>query len=104
QIASIESEAKNLDTEWQNIEGAGAPDRQRISNVKSLLAYRELWPRMLLDIHGSLPQAKKTILDKQPQLASPDPTKLKEIPRDQRQIVLIDWMTATYYQDASGPL
>jgi type IV pilus assembly protein PilM len=103
-IAGIQAQAKTLDSDWNNIEGAGAPDRQRISNVKSLLNYRELWPRIIVDINSCLPQAKKEILAKQPQLAAPEPTKLKEVPRDQRQMVLIDSITTTYYPDASGPM
>jgi type IV pilus assembly protein PilM len=103
-IKTVVDRATQLDGQWQTIESSGAADRQKIKNVKDLQSYRTLWPKLLIDVHGALPQAKPDVQRQQPELVSEDPQAIKKIPRGQRKQVLIDSMTSVYYPDASLPL
>ena len=103
-IKTIVDRATTLDNQWQTIETSGAPDRAKIKNIKDLQNYRTIWPKLLIDIHSALPQAKPDIQRQQPELISDDPQAIKKIPRGQRKQVLIDSMTSVYYPDASQPL
>ena len=56
-LAEVQQKATTLDTQWTQIQDAGAADRQRIINVRSLTNYRDFWPQVLADLHAALPQA-----------------------------------------------
>ena len=57
QITGVQQTAQSLDTEWQSIQDSGATERQRITNIRSLTEYRDLWPQLLADINAALPKA-----------------------------------------------
>src|SRR5688500_5239695 len=58
-IQRIQGEAARLSGEWDRIQGAGATDRQRILNVRSLTQYRDLYTTLLKDIHTSVPTLRE---------------------------------------------
>src|SRR6185503_14842173 len=76
-LASTQQKATDLDSKWSTIQNAGAADRQRILNIRSLTDYRDLYPQIITDIHSVLPPI-------------PPPDQLKAIPRNQRKIILLD--------------
>ena len=86
-IQRIQGEASRLDGEWTRIQGAGATDRQRILNVRSLTQYRDLYTTLLKDIHGNVP----TLREK--------PEDIKKIPRGQRKQLIIESITNKYEGD-----
>ncbi len=88
EIRSILNRAQNLDSEWSAIEQSGSADRQQISNVQSLLNYRDLRTQLLSDIYGSLPQPGWTTVEE-----------MKAIPRPQRQQIIIDSISEKYVPD-----
>lgn len=81
-IESVKSTATALDTQWQEIESSGAADRQRISNIRSLTEYRDLWPQLLADINAAVPKG--------------DPAALKQLPRNEREIVNVENIITRY--------
>ncbi len=102
--ASIRQENQNtlstgqrLDTRWSQVEQSGQGDRQQIANVFGLAHYRSLWLDINNDIHSALP---KPNLD--PATASVE--QLKQIPRHQRQQVLIDSIEMQYMPDMTALL
>jgi type IV pilus assembly protein PilM len=94
EVQQVLTQAKTLDGEWAKVEQAGAADRQRISNVRSLADGRELWATLLPDVILGLPQLPA------------DPVELKQSYPDRklRQQVVIDSVDADYHADISGPL
>ena len=92
-VQQISSDAQGLDSQWQEIEGSTAGARQRIINIQSLLDYRSLWPKLISDIQSCLPQAAN------PQFGALNPAAIKQTPRAQRQLVLIDSMVSDYRPD-----
>ncbi len=103
-VQQISSQASDLDTRWSAVESAGAQDRQTINNVKGLLQYRTLWPEILNDFYSAMPQANPAVIKAQPQLVSSDPAVIKQIPRNQRQVVMIDSVLTDYYSDITNLL
>jgi type IV pilus assembly protein PilM len=101
EIQSTQSKATALDQRWSDIEQAGGPDRQRISNVKSLETYRDLWPRLVTDIYQTLPQFAA---DAPKALTSDDPKVMKTIPRADRKEIVIDRLDSRYVPDLTTVL
>ena len=88
----IFSDAKKAKSDWDRVDSASSTDpRKRIVNINSTLEYRELWPTLVRDIDNAI-----LALDPQPELFSGDEEKIKSIPRNQRRIVFVDQLTATY--------
>ena len=83
-IAGVASTAGALDTEWQAIESSGTNERMRITNIRSLTEYRDLWPQLLRDINATIPKLPA------------DPAKLKAIPRKERQHVNVENIITRY--------
>ncbi len=100
-IATVQTKAQDLDTAWSGIEQSGGPDRQRISNVRSIESYRSLWSTIISDIHQTLPQFAS---DAPKELTSNDPAELKKIPRAQRRQILVDRCVSKYYPDLTTVL
>ncbi|MGB7158032.1 MAG: type IV pilus assembly protein PilM [Tepidisphaeraceae bacterium] len=84
QVASVLGQATSLDGSWGTIETSGANERQRITNVRSLTEYRDLWPQILADINGALPKAPA------------DVEKLKAIKRAERPQVNVENIITRY--------
>jgi type IV pilus assembly protein PilM len=83
-ISGVASTAGALDTEWQAIESSGTNERMRITNIRSLTEYRDLWPHLLRDINATIPKLPA------------DPAKLKAIPRKERQQVNVENIITRY--------
>jgi type IV pilus assembly protein PilM len=96
EIESVLGTAQQLDSEWSQIEQAGAADRQRIANLKSLENHRDTWPHVLTDIHGVLPQAQPPVAAG---YASGNAEQIKQVPRGERTLVLIDDIHTQYIAD-----
>jgi type IV pilus assembly protein PilM len=94
-VQQVTSQAQGLDGQWSEIEGATEPARKKIINIQSMLDYRMLWPKLLSDIQGTLPQVGKKKFE------TLDPVEIKKTPRNQREVVLIDNMVSDYRPDIS---
>src|SRR5687767_5938693 len=90
-IAAVQGQATTLDSEWSTIEQSGANDRARITNIRSLTEYRDLWPSLLADINAAVPQAP------------PDIAK-KVADRKQREQVVLESITSRYAPDLAPVL
>jgi hypothetical protein len=101
QNQKVFGDASKLDTDWSNIENSGGPDRTRISNVKSLVTYRDLWPKLFTDIVKALPQYAT---DAPKELQSSDPNEIKKIPRAQRKQIIIEKVVSRYAPDLTAVL
>ncbi len=98
-INRIKTKATALDSSWSNIEQSGASDRTRISNVDSLLTYRDLWPKLTTDIYKALPQMSPNA----PQnLQAANPAVIKQTPRNARQQIIIEKMISQYAADLTN--
>jgi type IV pilus assembly protein PilM len=86
-IQTVQTQAADLDRQWDEIAGKGGPDRQRILNIRSLTDYRDVYTQVLQDIHSALPNTNVP------------PQELKKTPRGQRQQLMIDSIQNTYYGD-----
>ncbi len=93
-LQSTLSRARQLDTDWKQIEQSGEGDRRQIKNVYSLQNYRTLWANLLTDIHNALPKP-------QDELLSMDAAKIKTIPRPERRQIFLDSITSRYMPDMS---
>jgi hypothetical protein len=94
-IAEVQRQAQQLDSDWAQIEQSGAPDRQRINSIKSLLDYRRLWPNILIDLHATLPAPP-------PAIVQGNIPEIKAIPRPERNVIFLEGMTSQYWPDASA--
>jgi hypothetical protein len=97
-INDIIRNAKSLDDGWNNdVEQQGTNDRQRVTNVQSMLWYRELWPGLYRDIQSALPAPAN------PVLLSGDWAKIKAaVPnRADRDVLMINSMTSAWDTDLS---
>jgi type IV pilus assembly protein PilM len=85
QIQAIVSRADGWSNSWSSdVESAGGSDRQRITNIRSMLGGRNYWPSILETIASALPAPP----------ASPAAG-----PRGSRNIILLDKMSSVYTPD-----
>jgi type IV pilus assembly protein PilM len=47
---------KRQDQSWQGVQSAGAEDRKKMAEVKTLAEYRDVWPTLYTAIDNSIPQ------------------------------------------------
>lgn len=90
-VSQTLSKAKNLDSQWSEVENRGSADRQRILNVESLTSYRHTWPSFLVDMYEALPKAEQ-------------PTNAAAIARLDRKQVFIDKIVSHYIPDLTSVL
>jgi type IV pilus assembly protein PilM len=100
-INSISSQANGLDQSWQTIADSGADDRQQILNVRQLTQYRTLWLDMLNDLQKAIPAPPPAL---QTALILQNKDQLTAIPRDQRNVILIDSIASKFYGDLNSVL
>jgi len=91
------SQANEYVQQWRQIEG-GADPRMRIENLRRILDYRDLWPKLMYDL-----TLATSALRAQPQLIQADYEAIKKIPRNQRRRIYIESVTAEY-QFTPNPL
>lgn len=75
---------------WRRIEGGSDP-RRRIENLRRILDYRDVWPKLMYD----LTLATRT-LNTQPQLLATDYEAVREIPRPTRRRIYVNSISAQY--------
>jgi type IV pilus assembly protein PilM len=81
---------------WMKVQTDGPDARQRILNVESLKADRDLWPQIDDAIFSALPQNAKGA---PAALTSGDISELKKIKRSDRNQIVIESMVSHYYPD-----
>lgn len=96
QAQAILSEAQRLDAQWREISSAGTAELQQIKNVQSLLNGRSLWPRLIRELTGTIPQPPGELAAA---LERGDADAIKKIPRNQRRIFRLDSLQSVYYPD-----
>lgn len=77
--------------DFNEVESSANDPRQKINNLRRILDYRDLWPKLMYD----LDQASKS-LEPQPPLMTADYQQISQIPRDQRRRVYIDKISTKY--------
>jgi type IV pilus assembly protein PilM len=83
------TQGRSLVSRWQSgVETGGAADQQNIKNIRAMFDGRYLWPAVLEDVLGALPQAN-----------SPPPPVPNPIPRQQRNQIVIDNLSCVYAPD-----
>jgi len=85
---SVIQKGKSLIDEWKTeVQGKGDADRTTLAQIQSQHSYRDTWLKIMESIIGSLPPA--------------DYAKLKSIPRDKRELLLIDRIQGEYLPNAN---
>src|SRR5687767_11974030 len=90
-ISQLQGQVTTLDADWSSIEQSGATDRQRITNIRALTDYRDLWPTMLVDIDATIPKAPPDIAKRVPA-------------RNQREQITLESISSRYAPDLSAVL
>ncbi|HWP40202.1 MAG TPA: type IV pilus assembly protein PilM [Tepidisphaeraceae bacterium] len=99
-IDQVLHQAQQLDSQWSEIESAGATDRALIRNILDLQKGRDLWRNLLDDLTRAIPTPQPPVLEG---LLKKDPQLIKQVPRAQRELVTIDSLTSRYVANL-GPL
>ncbi len=94
-VQKVLNQARQLDSRWSEVENSGSADRQRIVNVESLAAYRQVWPNLLTDIYSVLPA---------PPPVDADVKALTATPRGARNLIFIDSISSRYVADMTTVL
>jgi type IV pilus assembly protein PilM len=89
-IRSVLSAAQSYGREWEQLQGSADP-RQRIENLRRILDYRDVWPKILADITLAAESLKPQI-----ETLGSDYDALLKIPRKERRRIYIDSVTTRY--------
>jgi type IV pilus assembly protein PilM len=95
-IDGMKTQAQQLDSQWAQIEGAGATEKQKMLNVLALPAGRDVWTQINTLIYSTLPQ---NLPDAPKELSSSNPDDLKKIKRADRNQLLISNLVSSYTSD-----
>jgi type IV pilus assembly protein PilM len=92
-------QAQGLDKRWNNdVQSAGADSRQKITNTRSMLDYRTMWPTIQADINAALPRLPAVY-------TKGDADGIKKTgPRNQRSVVFVDKVYSNYSADLIASL
>ncbi|MEX2670526.1 MAG: type IV pilus assembly protein PilM [Phycisphaeraceae bacterium] len=90
QITPILNQAQQNQSEWTRVD-SGADPRDQIENLRQLLDYRDVWPKLLDDLSQAANAVNPTDAD-----VSADYAQMSEVPREQRRRVFIDSVEAKY--------
>lgn len=99
--------AADLDKRWQDIESSGATERAMIANVKSMVSYRDTVRNLMMDLDTALPKPQPPVLDGLAMVGQDNDAgvrKIKEIPREKRELITIDKITMQYLPDVTATL
>ncbi|MGH7175967.1 MAG: type IV pilus assembly protein PilM [Tepidisphaeraceae bacterium] len=97
-ITTIKNEATSLDRQWDNeVQNANGAERQLMKSIGALSTYRGVWPGLIGDIYSALPE-----LQRNP--GAVQPVTLKQTPRNQRKLLLIDTISTRYYDNLGAIL
>lgn len=89
-IEKVRQTAEKYIQDWKKVEG-GIDPRLRIENLRRILDYRDIWPKLMHDLSLAV-----LAFDPQPPLVSGDFKLIGEIPRERRNQVVIKNITAQY--------
>ncbi|MCX5659887.1 MAG: type IV pilus assembly protein PilM, partial [Planctomycetota bacterium] len=83
--------AKNI-ADWNEVSGKANPTQQ-IENIRGILDYRDVWPKVMqdLDLAAKSLHPQKELLDN-----PPDYVNIRKIPRGERRRVIIDSVTSRF--------
>jgi len=84
------NQANHFVQKWRQIEGGSDP-RRRIENLRRILDYRDVWPKLMLDLTLAL-----RTLNSQSDLMTSEYNAIKNIPRIQRRRAYIESLSAQY--------
>ncbi len=93
-VAQVRTQAQDFVDKWGDIETRADP-RQRIENLRRILDYRDLWPKLMQDL-----TLATQAMNPQRTLLLPNYDKIAKIPRDQRRRIYIDQVKVVYQFDA----
>jgi len=97
-IKNVVDEAQNYIDEWHDVKGKSDP-RQKIENLRRVLDYRDIWPKLLYD----LDRAAKSLGPQVELIQSPhDYEAVMQIARDKRRRIYITSLTAEYVVPKGG--
>lgn len=89
-VQPIASRGQGLVNEWTSITEKSDP-RLQIENLRRILDYRDLWPKLLEDL-----SAASAALDPQPQTLEPNYDEIARIPASERRRFYIDSVNVNY--------
>src|SRR5688572_2163413 len=95
---AVQTEATQLDQKWSEIETAGAAERAQIANLLQMADYRDVQRGILTDINRALPKPQRPVLDG---LRQANPALIKQVPRGQRELLIIDAIQMKYEPDVT---
>ena len=101
QAAKVQGEASKLDTDWAAIETAGSTERAQIANLLQMADYRDLQRGILADINRALPKPQPPVLEG---LRKVDPSLVKQVPRNKREVLLVDSISMKYEPNVTSYL
>jgi hypothetical protein len=90
--ATLDNTLKNankLSQDWDALSHQGAPDRQKIRNVSSMVDYRNVWPSLVSDIRSTLP----------PTLGDANAIKAKFPLRTSRDLIMLTGWFSAYHEN-----
>ncbi|MBL4702373.1 type IV pilus assembly protein PilM [bacterium AH-315-I18] len=89
-IKNVTKRAEDFKRKWGEIEHSSDP-RQLIENLRRVLDYRDIWPKLIWDMDLVAQDMKS-----QPQLWTNDYDKIKAVPRQERRRLYFDKLEAEY--------
>ncbi|MFA9476832.1 type IV pilus assembly protein PilM [Phycisphaerales bacterium AB-hyl4] len=96
QISPILSQARDNSNEWRDV-ASGADPRDQIENLRRLLDYRDVWPKLMEDLSHAA-----NAVNPDPADISSDYSEMESISRDQRRRIFIDEVEASYAVGSDG--
>lgn len=105
--ATVLSQAQTLDQGWQEIESFGSTERAMIANLQSMVAYRDLQRNLLMALDGALPAAQPPVLEGLRKIGRDTEAGvrlIKQVPRNQRKLIVVESVQMQYLPDVTGAL
>jgi type IV pilus assembly protein PilM len=94
EVDRVISEAGGLASSWtSDVQDVGGPQQQTIRNVFSLTDYQTLWAQLAPDLIEAMPEPQEQVAQG---LAEGDAELVKQVPRNQRDLVLIESWESRY--------
>ncbi|MEX0652979.1 MAG: pilus assembly protein PilM, partial [Phycisphaeraceae bacterium] len=95
QITTVLNKAQDNRSRWNDASGdSGGDPRGQIENLRRILDYRDLWPKVLEDISRAAAAA-----DPQAETIAADYEAMQSLPRNQRQRIYIDSVESQFVVD-----
>ena len=99
--------AKDLDSQWSEVESAGSTERVYVSNIRGMLDHRDLQTNLLMDLSSAVPKPQKPVLEGL-QLIGKDTEQgkrlIKQVPRDKREQITVQSVAMQYHPTIASAL